>query len=384
VILLVLCAAVAAAATKSGANNRSHADADAIAETSTGNAAHIIVDASTNSPTGAPENTKIDVSTATDDRVLRIGLIAGDDPWSLALMAGAREAAAAIQEQGGVDGHTLSLVPLPTTNPWRDGAAPIAHLAAAPQTVALLSGSDGATAHLSAQVAARLRLPLLTASPETSLTQAGAVWVFRTVADDRQQAAALLKKVPGGPAGRQALLVVPGGREGRERQAALKAACRQSGVQIARVLTVQDTLPLPQAPATMSGDLLLLWLDTEAARDLILAWGGELQDAVILGSTRLSHAGFMDVMGEIDTNPAAVLLAGDSRDWAHRLGRDMVNLLATVMSNHGSSPAVLRAGLATMEPFAGETGMMTFDGHGNLRPEAFALPLPQRDEDTHE
>jgi len=253
-----------------------------------------------------------------DDRVLRVGLIAGDDPWSLALIAGAQEAAAKIQEQGGVDGHTLSLVPLPTANPWRDGAAPIAHLAVDPQTVALLSGSDGATAHLSAQVAARLRLPLLTASPETSLTQAGAVWVFRTVADDRQQAAALLKKVPGGPAGRQALLVVPGGREGRERQAALKAACRQSGVQIARVLTVQDTLPLPPAPApapaTAPDDLLLLWLDAEAARDLILAWGGELQDAVILGSTRLSHAGFMDVLDEIDTNPAAVLLAGDSRD----------------------------------------------------------------------
>jgi len=385
-ILLVLCAAVTAAATKSGANNRTHAGADAIAETSTGNAAHIIIDASTSSPTGAPENPKIDASTATDDRVLRVGLIAGGDPWSLALIAGAREAAANIQKQGGIDGHTLSLVPLPTANPWRDGAAPIAHLAAAPQTVALLSGSDGATAHLSAQVAARLRLPLLTASPETSLTQAGAVWVFRTVADDREQATALLKKIPGGPAGRRALLVVPGGREGRERQAALKAACQQSAVQIARVLTVQDTLPRPPAPtpATAPDDLLLLWLDAEAARDLILAWGGELQDTVILGSTRLSHAGFIDVMDEIDTSPAAVLLAGDSRDWAHRLGRDMVNLLATVMSSHGSSPAALRAGLATMEPFAGETGLMTFDGHGNLRPEAFALPLPQRDEDTHE
>jgi hypothetical protein len=320
------------------------------------------------------------LSAEADNRALRVGLIAGDDPWSLALMAGAQEAAAVIRRQGGVDGRPLNLVPLPVSRPWRDGAAPIAHLAADPDTVALLSGGDGATAHMTAQVAARLRLPLLTASPETSLTQAGAVWVFRTVADDRRQAAAVLNQVPGGPSGRQALLVVPGGREGRERRDALEDACRGAQVEIAQVLTVDGTLP----PPPDRGDILLLWLDAEPARDLILAWGQKLPAAVVLGSTRLNHAVFMDVMGMTGTSTTAFLLAGTSNDWAHRLGRDMVNLLATVMSSHGTQPAALRAGLAAMEPFNGETGMMTFDGHGNLRLEDPGMPLPQKDEDTHE
>lgn len=319
-------------------------------------------------------------SDATGPDALRIGLIAGDDPWSLALMAGAQEAAADIRRQGGIHGRPLNLVPLPASRPWRDGAAPIAHLAATPDTVALLSGGDGATAHMTAQVAARLRIPLLTASPETSLTQAGAVWVFRTVADDRRQAATLLSRVPGGPAGRRALLIVPGGREGRERQAALTDACRDAHVEIARVITMDGNMPPPPA----HDELLLLWLDAEPARDLILAWEKELPAALILGSTRLHHAAFKDVMEMTTPGEPVFILADTGDDWARRLGRDMVNLLAAVMSSHGTQPEALRAGLASMAPFTGETGMMTFDGQGNLRLEDPTLPLPQKDEDNHE
>jgi len=289
---------------------------------------------------------------------LRVGLIAGEDPWSVSLAAGARAATASLNAAGGIHGRPLILERLEAARPWRDGASRIARLAATEDTVALLGAANGAEAHLAAQVASRLRLPLVTVSPEESLTQAGAVWVFRATAHDHEQARLLLARVPGGAAGRRATLVVPAGREGRERARSVGRACRESGMADVTVLRVATDLP----PAPAPDDILLLWLDAGPARLLLDHWGEQGTTALVLGSTRLNHPAFL-----ADLQRRNVILPGGGDDLPQRLGADMINLLAGVLADAGTDPHALRAALAANQSFSGATGNIKFDRHGNRR-----------------
>jgi len=289
---------------------------------------------------------------------VRVGLIAGQAPWPASLAAGAQEAADRINREGGVDGRPLVLTRLATARPWHDGASRISRLAATPGTVALLGAVDGGEAHLAAQVASRLRLPLVTVSPEESLTQAGSVWVFRAIADDHEQARSLLARIPGGTAGRHATLVIPGGREGRERQAAVGRAWRESGMGQLTILTVPPALP----PAPARDEILLLWLDAGPARLLLESWSERRPAGLLLGSTRLNHPAFLH---GLDRNN--LMLPGGADDLSRRLGRDLVNMLARALADAGEGSHALRAALAATPSFSGETGIMMFDRLGNRR-----------------
>jgi len=289
---------------------------------------------------------------------VRVGLIAGQDPWPASLAAGAQEAADEINKTGGVDGRPLVLTRLSAARPWRDGASRISRLAATPGTVALLGAVNGAEAHLAAQVASRLRLPLITVSPEESLTQAGAVWVFRAIADDHEQARHLLARIPGGTNGRNATLVIPAGREGRERRASVGRAWSESATGQLTILTVPPALPT--APA--ADEILLLWLDARPARLLLESWGKQVPAGFVLGSTRLNHPAFLDGLDRHN-----VMVPGGDDDLPRRLGRDLVNLLAGVLADAGTESHALRAALAATHSFSGETGIMMFDRHGNRR-----------------
>ncbi|MFQ5763292.1 MAG: ABC transporter substrate-binding protein [Rhodospirillales bacterium] len=292
----------------------------------------------------------------------RVGLIAGTDPWSASLAAGAAAAAERINRAGGINDHPLVLTSLPVARPWQDGAARIARLAAAPGTVALLGAADGAEAHLAAQVATRLRLPLITVSPEVTLTQAGSTWVFRAVADDREQARSLLARLPGGAAGRRGVLVVPAGREGRERLAALRRACAESGMNQVDLLTVPEAAAGLQPPPPARGDIVLLWLDAGPARRLLERWGERLPSVPVLGSSRLNHPAFLRGL-----HPGGTMLPGGRAESPQRLGRDLVNRLATALAQTDGDTDALRATLAVTPFFSGKKGRPTLTRHGNRR-----------------
>ncbi len=294
---------------------------------------------------------------ATVDPV-RAGLIAGEDPWSAALAAGAQEAAEEINRTGGLDGRPLVLTRLSAAQPWRDGASRISRMAAAPGTVALLGAVNGAEAHLAAQVASRLRLPLVTVSPEESLTQAGAVWVFRAIADDHEQARHLLARIPGGTNGHNATLVIPAGREGRERRASVGRAWSESATGHLTILTAPPALPA----APTADEILLLWLDARPARLLLESWGEQAPAGLVIGSTRLNHPAFLHGLDRHN-----LMLPAGGEDLPRRLGRDLVNLLAGALAGAGEDSNALRAALAATHSFSGETGIMLFDRHGNRR-----------------
>ena len=153
---------------------------------------------------------------------IRVAVLGTEGAGGKAALAGAEAARDDLARAGG---PKVVVVPLALASPWAGAAGPIARLIFEERISVLIEAGDGALAHVAAQVATRSRVPLVTLSPETSITAIHDPWLLRIVPSDREQALALIDWALPEPAGARAKLVVPGGREGRERLAALESVC---------------------------------------------------------------------------------------------------------------------------------------------------------------
>jgi len=314
-----------------------------------------------------------------DAEPLRIGLLSEggspDDPF----LQGARRAAAVINRGGGVDGRPLEILVLEAGSPWSDGASRIARLSATDGLIALVGGTDGATAHVAAQVATRRRIPYLSTSPEESLTRAGDRWVLRVMPSDADQAEAVLRATFAQPSVARVAAVVPDGREGRERLAALREACERTGTTL---LTGDSTAPAGQPTA----DAILLWLDPEPA----IEWLGRLEPSErrpLLGSTRLDEPELLRAVARgslrllvptMSPAGAGTSIAASERSLPARLGHDLVQLVADAAIGVADDPDQLLSHLLATPLLSGRTGTLSFDTRGNRIGELTILELPRR------
>ena len=303
-----------------------------------------------------------------------IGVLASSGTFGGFLSAGARAAAEAANQAGGIAGRPVAVRELADADPWKSGAGRIARLLDEPGLAALVGPQDGSAAHVAVQVATRRRIPIIALSPEASLTEAGDPWVFRGVPDDACQARALLLRAQ--VRGRRALLVVPQGREGRQRQSALEQACRDSDVAVAGVIRFES------GPAAMPGDcaVLLLWLDPPAARRWFAGPGRRWRPPQMLASLRLDDPQFLDSPPAAAEGLVLPLLRGDApapRDVLEGAAYDAVAAIVSAARRGGVRSAAVRAGLAEGGPWRGRSGVFRFDPKGN-RLGGFAVGVLRR------
>ena len=321
---------------------------------------------------------------------IRIGLVEAGGHAAEALAAGAEAAVAEANARGGVDGRPLQLVKLVSPRPWRDGASMMARLIFDEGLAALIGPLDGAAAHVAAQIATRKRIPLITLSPEAALTRAMDPWVFRGVPGDGEQARALLRWSLPDPRGKRAALVVPDGREGRERLASLLEACRDLGLEATTVIFAGDRRAEAESGASDStigagassigiADVLLLWLDPEPALMFLQGLGGGWPPSRILGSMRLDDREYLARVPPWAEGLALPMLradgvrgrAGSDRggepDLNVALGYDMLRALAAAARGTGPEPGQIRDGLASGQSLTGRSGTFHFDRRGNRR-----------------
>jgi len=300
---------------------------------------------------------------AQSDRApIQIGLLESRGSAVDGLAAGAAEAVAQLNAEGGINGRSVALVSLPPARPWRDGAGETARLLLASSPVALIGPADRAGAHVAAQIATRWRLPLIVLTPAQSLTRAKDPWIFRGIPDDGEQARALLQWAVSRPEEEQVVLVIPEGKEGRERQTALESACRDLGVTPAAVIRVgnhgagsERGIPsLANEPA----QILLLWLDADPAVGFLEALAIESSRFSILGSTRLDDRAFLERAGAHAEGLVLPMLRAV-------LGYDMVRAVATAARRAGPQPNRIREELASGFHCDGQSGRFHFDGAGN-------------------
>lgn len=308
------------------------------------------------------------------DTAITIGVLAAGGAAGDALAAGAGAAVAQINARDGINGRPLRVVRLPGGRPWSDGARLMARLVFEERPVALIGPSDRASAHVAAQIATRSRIPVITLSPEGSLTRAGDPWVFRAVPDDTEQAYRLLSWALSDPRGKRAALAVPAGANGRERLDALQDACRDLAVEITTVARVADsgTATRSRGPTTPAepADILLLWLDPEPALAYLRALPRRgARPPIILASTRLDNRQFLAAAPAWAEGMALPLLraSGTSASVEEALGYDLVRLIGAAARRVGAEPALIREELAAASAFAGKSGTFRFDEWGNRR-----------------
>lgn len=325
-------------------------------------------------PVAAPA---ADPSPATAPVPVRIGVLEASGPFAAGLAAGAAAAAAEINAAGGVAGRRVEVVQLSPPRPWQDVGSLIARLAFEKRLVALIGPTDGAGAHVAAQVATRLRIPLVTLSPEESLTQAGDPWIFRGVPDDREQARAVLRWAVQEATGATAVAVIPPGRDGRERVASVRAACRDLGVRLAAVIEAGGVAEAEgrAAPALEAADAVLLWLEPADARSFLEGIGRKpgagSGSYMIVGSARLDTPDFLRAAAPWAERLALPLLRGveTSPDGglAAALGYDIVRAIAAAARSAGPEAQGIRDALARGVVTGGRTGTLCFDRHGNRK-----------------
>ncbi len=303
---------------------------------------------------------------------VRIGVLEGAGPLDRQLAAGAALAAAEINAAGGVEGRPLELFRMAPARPWRQFAGRAAALVFEHDISALIGPSDGAAAHVAAQIATRKRIPLLALSSEGNLTRVADPWIFRGVPDDEEQAGALLEWAFPDPRGKRALIVVPPDRAGRERRAHLEKVCRELGLSVIAAL---DSEPLPPTEA----DVLLLWLDPDPALQFLSGRDGEALPEKVLGPLWLEDPRVLERL-PAGAPQIAVPSLGRQREGGVglALGYDMVAAVAEAAAQGGSDPAAIRTALSRGLSFTGRSGTFSFDSHGNRRSETSSINILER------
>ncbi len=262
----------------------------------------------------------------------------------------------------------MRLVRLAAERPWHDAAGRVARLVFDDDVVALIGPTDATTAHVAAQVATVGRIPLVTLSPEDSLTQVFDPWIFRGVPSDREQARAVLRWGFHDPRGRKVTLVVPAGRAGRERTASLRSACAELGVEVRSTVTVTAT---GEADGSAAGaEVLMLWLDPAPALRWLERVGGAGRPRRVLASTRLDSPQILDRLPDGVTELALPSLRsgasiGSESTGPAALGYDMVSAIVNAARRGGFTPAAIRSELQQRVSVTGRSGTFRFDQRGN-------------------
>jgi len=319
--------------------------------------------ATTGATTGAPRSPRAAASGAP----FRIGLLDSGGPGDGDLASGASVAAAEINASGGIDGRRLQLVVLEPASPWRDTGSLLARTIFTDGLSALIGPTEAASAHVAAQVGTKSRIPVITLAAEDSLTQAGDPWIFRGIPGDGQQASALLNWALDDTAGRKAAIVVPPGREGRNRLTALRTACRAHGVSIVSVAEESASgLDVVSGPLSIrEADVLFLWLDPQAALRFLRRRPEMATEVQILGNLWLAEPGFLDEAPLwADGLALPLLVTGRDQSVREALGYDMVQAIAAAARSTGSTPTAIRENLLQQSPWQGKTGVFRFGPSG--------------------
>lgn len=300
----------------------------------------------------------------------------------------------AIEDANGQEeyrGWAFRLQTRSASGPWGKASSEVVRLIYADQVVALVTSTEGGTAHVAEQVANKAGVPVLSMAPDSTTTEINLPWIFRCVPSDKKQAELLAREIYAERGFTKVAVVSQDHRDGRLGALAFRAAAQnQRGL---------VTLQLARKPVAGDFDLLLAKLLRERVEALVL-WTEAADAARIVRHLRQSKssieiylsvqatqqpfftlcgksAGGVHVVAPVEsTNPAA----GSERFAAKYKARsrtaptptatatfDCVRLLKRAVNVVGPNRTRLRDYLATGLSDSDEMAEIAFDPEGNLR-----------------
>jgi branched-chain amino acid transport system substrate-binding protein len=125
---------------------------------------------------------------------IRIGMLITDSRYTAAYK-GAELAVRAANKAGGIRGRPLKIILKSMEGPWGTGSKQAVDLVFKEKVVAMLGSTDGRNAHLVEQVAAKSKVPFISAwSSDPTLALAFVPWFFNCVPGNIVQSEALVKE----------------------------------------------------------------------------------------------------------------------------------------------------------------------------------------------
>ncbi|MDR3674057.1 MAG: ABC transporter substrate-binding protein [Acidobacteriota bacterium] len=329
---------------------------------------------------------------------IRIGLLA---PLSGSLQAEGdalrRAAQMAIDEINGSSplglsgGNHLSLVARDESGPWGQASKQVVQMVFDDRAVALITSSDGGTAHLAEQVGNKIGVPVLTLSTDTTTTEINLPWIFRMGTTDTAQAQAFARDIFQIRKFKRVVLLNQDDRDGRiGGDEFAKAAREMSTPAPIRIVVEPGNLPEETGMKELeTAQAIVIWTDAAAA-NLLTA---RLRNSLPTVPVYLCHKAAESDPGNNGQLPCPTCVSQDGNRWiasaaespeAWRAFRqryqklygaepglgaaeayDAVRILAATLRQSGPNRARLRDALAGISGFPGASGVISFDRAGN-------------------
>jgi len=181
------------------------------------------------------------------------------------------------------DGRRLDLVVRDESGQWGQASTEILKLFDQNQALAIVTSSNGTSAHLAEQIATKLSIPILTLSSDPSTTETNVPWLFRLGPSDIDQARAFCQRIyaskdgiafGSAPARQRVLLIAQTDHDGRTGAAEFEKIAKRFGAVPPTRFELDNS---PQSLRTLQDllrttelDAVVVWTDAPSA-DAVLS-----------------------------------------------------------------------------------------------------------------
>ena len=285
----------------------------------------------------------------------------------------------------------LQLVARDESGPWGQASAQVVHLVFDDRAVAIITSTEGGSAHLAEQVGNKVGVPILTLSSDSTITEIDLPWIFRIGPADTAQAQLFARDIYQNRKLERVLLLTQDDHDGRlGAQEFIKAARTLSFVAPAQIVVDAASLGGDAILEKMrAAQALVVWTDAATAQRIAeqmrqlhviapLYCSRKAAASETGGASRSngSAAGHADANKWIAQSPAAGKTADEfRRRYRERFGSepgigpaeayDAVRILAASLRKSGPNRARLRDVLDDFHAYAGASGAISFDHAGN-------------------
>ncbi len=329
---------------------------------------------------------------------IKIGLLApltgphqeeGKALLEAALLAIEDEAASPLPE-----GRHLSIVPRDQSGPWGRTSNEVVHLVYEDQAVAIVTSLGGGSAHLAEQVGNKVGIPVLTLSSDPTTTQINLPWIFRLGPTDAQQARAFARDIYGARKLKQVILITENGHDGRVGGEQFEKAARELNAPPVIQLAIDPADWNPDSVAkqiaAQKPDAVVFWTGHETAAKLVPRFRSKFPAAPVYLCQEAAQGRFdrdqMNIWIATPRLAESPLRETFEKRFRERAGAlptpaaaqayDAVRILAAALRRSGPNRARLRDALAELSPYAGASGVISFDHAGNDLSDVTLVRLP--------
>jgi branched-chain amino acid transport system substrate-binding protein len=308
----------------------------------------------------------------------------GGDLWLASGLA-----VAEANDAGGYRGLPFRLVPAWSENPWGTGVAQVARLAYVDRVWAVIGSIDGTSTHLAEQVAAKVRLTLVSpAATDKTVNFANVAWMFSCLPSDDAHAQVLSQVVADRIGSRPFTLISATDHDSHAATVELTRFLERRSMTLLRHLEFEPGSPdlsglIDRVVASDAEAVVILAGPVESAR-LVVALRDRSEDLPVFGGPSIGRTAFRERAGSAGEgisfpSPCAPVVSSEHFGglFLSRFGRlpdctaaqayDATRLVIEAIRKAGLNRARIRDSVEALAPWDGSAGTIDWSPLGRNR-----------------